>query len=226
MSPEASTDNAVLRLESPELPWVTGALSPVISSRTLQYHFSHHHTAYVAAANTLLEARADLWGKSQSDLVKWLSLHEPESSLFQNVSEACNHSFLWQSLSPERQRPTGALRQALERTFGDYSRFAGIFAEAGARHFGSGWLWLSVDGTGHLAIDTTVEADMLAIHGQQCLLTIDLWEHAYYLDHQDRRREYLDAVIDRRLNWQFAQDNLTALDPGTAQRRGPPTCNA
>ena len=120
------------------------------------------------------------------------------------ASEAWNHSFYWQCLTPEKKRPSGELRKALYRVFGDFSNFADKFALAGATHVGSGWLWLTTNSRKQVRILATSGADCPEAHGHTCLLAIDLWEHAYYLDHQNRRREYLNALIDRRLDWDFA----------------------
>jgi Fe-Mn family superoxide dismutase len=195
-------------LELPSLPWPLGALAPVISSRALQYHFSHHHQADIDATIRLIRGRSELADKTLLEIVLGCAQSEPQSALFQRASHAWNHSFFWSSLSPEKQRPTGALRQAMARDFGDYDRFARDFAAAGAELFGSGWLWLTADGDGVLKIRTYRDAGSPVTRVDRCLLAVDLWEHAYYLDHQDRRREYLEAIIDRRLDWRFAHNNF------------------
>ena len=124
------------------------------------------------------------------------------------ASEAWNHSFYWNCLTPVKKRPNGELGKAIDRMFGDYSHFADSFALAGATHVGSGWLWLTANGRKQLRILTTSGADCPEARGHTCLLAIDLWEHAYYLDHQNRRREYLDALIDRKLDWDFAEQRF------------------
>lgn len=192
----------------PALPWSMEALSPVISSQTLQIHHEQHHAAYVDTANRLMQDCAELAGKSALEIVRWAALADGQAALSNAASQAWNHCFQWQSLSPQKHRPKGRLRDALEREFGGYARFANEFASAGVQQFGSGWLWLTLDDARRVRIHATANADSPAARGEHCLLTIDLWEHAYHIDHQNRRREYLDAVIDRRLNWEFAHENF------------------
>ena len=194
----------------PRLPWAAGALSPVISSQTVDCHYGLHHAGYAATANRLLSDREELRGKGSMEILRWSADREPDSPLFHHASQAYSHELYWDSLAPQKQRPDGRLRAAIEREFGDYARFAHAFAQAGMRHFGGGWLWLMSDSAGRLQIRTGSQAFSPTARTERCLLAIDLWEHAYYLDHLDRRREYLDAIIDRRLNWQGAQRAFAA----------------
>ena len=186
------------------LPWVLGALSPVISSRTLMHHGSYHSQCIVSA-NRLARDQKKLAGKNSLEIVRWACVHARGTELLSTASEAWNHSLYWQCLTPEKKRPNGELGKALDRMFGDFSHFANKFALAGATHVGSGWLWLTANSRKQVRILTTSDADCPEARGHTCLLAIDLWEHAYYLDHQNRRREYLDALIDRRLDWDFAE---------------------
>ena len=185
------------------LPWVLGALSPVISSRTMMHHGSYHAQC-IKSANRLARDYKELAGKNSLEIVRWACEHARGTELLSTASEAWNHSFYWQCLTPAKKRPSGELGKALDRMFGDFSNFADKFALAGATHVGSGWLWLTVNSRKQVKILTTSDADCPEARGHTCLLVIDLWEHAYYLDHQHRRREYLDALIDRRLDWDFA----------------------
>jgi Fe-Mn family superoxide dismutase len=171
-----------------------------------------HHGSYYAqcieSANRLARDNGQLAGKSPIEIVRWALEHARGSELLATASEAWNHTFYWHSLTPGKKRPSGELRDALYRRFGDFSSFADQFALAGAMHVGSGWLWLTANSRKQVKVLTTSDADCPEARGYYCLLGIDLWEHAYYLDHQNRRREYLDALIDRRLNWGFAEQRF------------------
>jgi Fe-Mn family superoxide dismutase len=186
------------------LPWLAGALAPVVSSRAIQVHHGVHHATCIALANQLSRERQELAHKSAFDIVCWAREHARDTELFIATSEAWNHALLWQSLTPSRKRPEGELCRAIDDAFGNYSNLAGALARAGAAHVGSGWLWLVVNHRNQIKILTTSGTDSPEYRGIACLLAIDLWEHAYYFDHQNRRREYLDALIDRRLDWDFA----------------------
>ena len=186
------------------MPWVLGALSPVISARAMMLHGSYHAQC-VESANRLAQDHKELAGKNSLEIMRWACEHARDTELLAMASEAWNHSFYWQCLTPGKKRPGGELGNALDRMFGDFSNFADKFALAGATHLGSGWLWLTTNSRKQVRILTTSGADCPEAHGHTCLLAIDLWEHAYYLDHQNRRREYLDALIDRRLDWDFAE---------------------
>ena len=190
------------------LPWVLGALSPVISSRTMRMHHGSHYSQCIESANRLSRDHKKLAGKNPLEIVRWAREHARGTELLATASEAWNHSLYWQCLTPEKKRPSGELRKALGRVFGDFSNFADKFALAGAKHVGSGWLWLTANSRKQVRIMTTSDADCPEARGHTCLLAIDLWEHAYYLDHQNRRREYLDALIDRRLDWDFAEQRF------------------
>ena len=186
------------------MPWVLGALSPVISARTMMLHGSYHAQC-VESANRLARDHEGLEGKNSLEILRWACEHARGTELHSTASDAWNHSFYWQCLTPGKKRPNGELGKALDRMFGDFSNFADKFALAGATHVGSGWLWLTANRRKQVRIVTTSGADCPEAHGHTCLLGIDLWEHAYYLDHRNRRREYLDALIDRRLDWDFAE---------------------
>jgi Fe-Mn family superoxide dismutase len=190
------------------LPWVLGALSPVISARTMMMHHGSYYAQCIESANRLSRDYWQLADKSPLEIVRWALEHARGTELLAAASEAWNHTIYWHSLTPGKKRPSGKLRDALDRRFGDYSSFADQFARAGATHVGSGWLWLTTNNHKQLKILATSDADCPEARGYHCLLGIDLWEHAYYLDHQNRRREYLDALIDRRLNWAFAEQRF------------------
>jgi Fe-Mn family superoxide dismutase len=179
-------------------------LAPVVSSRAIQVHHAVHYATCIALANQLSRERQELRHKSALDIVCWAREHARDTALFTATSEAWNHALLWQSLTPSRKRPEGELCRAIDQAFGNYSNLAGALATAGAAHVGSGWLWLVVNHRNQVKILTTSGTDSPEYRGTTCLLAIDLWEHAYYFDHHNRRREYLDALIDRRLDWDFA----------------------
>jgi Fe-Mn family superoxide dismutase len=184
----------------PPLPYAEDALEPVISAETLRLHHDKHHKKYVDTANELL-AKDPIQAASLEEVVR-----ASRGKLFNNAAQAWNHDFYWQSLSPKRQRPSGALRARLEKDFGNYDRFAEAFAAAALGQFGSGWAWL-VDKDGRLQVMATSNAETPMVQGIKCLLTVDVWEHAYYLDYRNERERYVSAVMDR-LNWEFAQSNL------------------
>jgi Fe-Mn family superoxide dismutase len=200
------------------LPWVLGALSPVISSKTMMHHGSYYFQC-IESANRLSRDHKKLAGKNPLEIVRWAREHARGTDLLSTASEAWNHSFYWQCLTPTKKRPSGELRRAIDRMFGDFSNFADKFALAGATHAGSGWLWLTANSRKQVRILTTSNADCPEARGHTCLLAIDLWEHAYYLDHQNRRREYLDALIDRRLDWDFAEQRFCLVLQRESQSR-------
>ncbi|HEU0260017.1 MAG TPA: superoxide dismutase [Burkholderiales bacterium] len=184
----------------PPLPYAEDALEPVISAETLRLHHDKHHKKYVDTANELL-AKDPIQAASLEEVVR-----ASRGKLFNNAAQAWNHDFYWQSLSPKRQRPSGALRARLEKDFGNYDRFAEAFAAAALGQFGSGWAWL-VDKDGRLQVMATSNAETPMAQGIKCLLTVDVWEHAYYVDYRNERERYVSAVMDR-LNWESAEKNL------------------
>jgi superoxide dismutase, Fe-Mn family len=203
----------------PPLTWLAGALAPVISSRAIQVHHGCHHAACIALANRLARDHNELAGKSTLDIVRWAHENARDTELFVAASEAWNHAFFWQSLTPSKKRPGAQLCRLIDKAFGDFASFAHEFAAAGTAHVGSGWLWLVADRRNQVKILTTSGADSAEHNGNTCLLAIDLWEHAYYFDYQNRRRDYLDAVIDRRLDWDFAEARFRlALERSTTAR--------
>jgi Fe-Mn family superoxide dismutase len=189
----------------PSLPYAENALAPAISSRTLQFHHGKHHRGYVERLNELV-AGSELASLSLEELVRRTGAI-PESSVFRNAAQAWNHEFHWRSLAPEGGRPRGELKDRIDADFGRYAGFAEAFAAAANEHFGSGWAWLIAD-AGVLKVVTTRDAETPNFRRVTCLLVVDVWEHAYYLDYQNRRADYLAALIDRRLNWGFAAANF------------------
>jgi Fe-Mn family superoxide dismutase len=182
------------------LPYAEDALEPVISAETLRLHHGKHHKKYVDTANQLL-AKEPIQASSIEEVVR-----AAKGKLFNNAAQAWNHDFYWRSLSPKRQRPSGALLARLEKDFGSYDRFADAFAEAAIAQFASGWAWL-VERDGRLQVMNTPNAETPMAQGITCLLTVDVWEHAYYVDYRNERERYVSAVMDR-LNWEFAERSL------------------
>jgi len=190
-----------LHFDLPALPYPEDALAPVISAETLALHHGKHQRKYVDTMNQLLQ-KEPVRGKTLEDVVR-----ASKGKLFNNAAQAWNHTFYWSSLSPKKLRPSAALARRIDSDFGSYERFTDQLAQAAGDQFGSGWAWLIEDG-GKLAIVTTSNADTPMARGKRCLLAIDVWEHAYYVDYRNQRERYLSGVIGERLNWEFAERNL------------------
>jgi Fe-Mn family superoxide dismutase len=192
----------------PPLPWADGALSPVISSNTISYHYGKHHKGYVDTLNGLL-AGTPLEGQPLEAVVRAAAADPSKKAMFNSAAQAWNHTFYWNSLRPKSGKPEGAMLEKIDAGFGGWEGFRKEFIDAGLAQFGSGWAWLVADG-GKLKIVKTANADTPLTTGQTPLLVVDVWEHAYYLDWQNRRKDYLTAVVDGLLNWEFAAKNLAA----------------
>jgi Fe-Mn family superoxide dismutase len=191
----------------PELPYVKEALTPVISAYTLEIHHGKHHKAYVDNLNKLITG-TDLANADLETIIKKVSGDPAKGGIFNNAAQVWNHSFYWKCLKGGGGGiPTGAVSAKITAAFGNYGKFAEELKNAGISQFGSGWVWLILDG-GELRIIKTSNADTPIAHGQRPLLTIDVWEHAYYLDYQNRRPDYLAAVIDKLINWDFINANI------------------
>lgn len=187
-----------------DLPYADDALAPAISAETLSFHHGKHHKAYIDKTNAAIEG-TELEGKALIDVIA--SARGNDQGLFNNAAQSWNHGFFWHSLSPDGGSPSGDLAAKVDEAFGSLDELKSKLAERGAGHFASGWVWLAEKG-GTLSIEETHDGDTLADGGFNPLLTIDVWEHAYYLDHQNARPSYLKAVIDNHLNWDFAAENL------------------
>lgn len=187
-----------------DLPYDSSALAPAISAETLSFHHGKHHKAYIDKTNAAVEG-GDLEGKPLEAVIA--SARGSNQGLFNNAAQSWNHGFYWYSLCAESKAPSGDLAAKIDAAFGSFADLKGKLADRGAGHFASGWVWLAEKG-GKLSIEETHDGDTLADSGANPLLVIDLWEHAYYLDHQNARPAYLKAVIDGKLNWDFAAENL------------------
>src|SRR5215472_13349805 len=198
-----------MAIELPKLPYALDALAPHVSKSTLEFHHGKHHRAYVDKTNELI-ANSDLAGKSLEEIVKVAAGKKDKVALFNNVAQAWNHNFLWHSMSPDGgSEPGGALAERMEKDLGGFPGFAEAFKKAATSQFGSGWAWLAL-ADGKLEISATANADTPLIHGKTPLLTLDVWEHAYYLDYQNRRPDYVGTFLDKLINWDFVNSNLTS----------------
>jgi len=197
-----------MAFELPPLPYPMNALEPHMSARTLEFHHGKHHKAYVDNANKMVQD-TPLANKSLEEVIQATGKDESKQGLFNNVAQIWNHNFFWKSMRPKGGgRPTGDLARAIEEAFGAYDKFREAFKTAGATQFGSGWAWLVFEG-GKLKVAKTANAVNPLVQGSKPLLTYDVWEHAYYLDYQNRRPDFIDAFIDHLVNWDFAAENLT-----------------
>jgi len=193
----------------PELPYSLDALEPHISRNTLEFHYGKHHAGYVTNLNNLV-AGTDLEAKSLEDTVLAVAGDATKAGIFNNAAQVWNHTFYWQGMKPKGGgQPTGPLAARIDADFGSFDAFKEQFKAAGATQFGSGWAWLVLD-NGVLKITKTANADLPLAHGQKALLTMDVWEHAYYLDYQNRRPDYMTTFLDKLVNWDFVAANLAA----------------
>ena len=191
-----------MKHELPALPYALDALAPTLSQETLEYHYGKHHQTYVTNLNNLIPG-TEFEAMSLEDVIM-----KSSGGVFNNAAQVWNHTFYWNSLKPKGGgKPTGVLAELIDKSFGDYDKFKAELAKAATGQFGSGWAWLVKDGD-KLAVTKTGNADTPIARDQKPLLTIDVWEHAYYLDYQNRRADYVNAVIDNLLNWEFAAKNL------------------
>jgi Fe-Mn family superoxide dismutase len=191
----------------PELPYAEDALSPHISGRTLEFHYGKHHNAYVVNANKLLEG-TDLAKEALETIIKKTAGDTSKQAIFNNVAQVWNHSFYWQCMKPGGGGPpAGAIAQKIDADFGSFEKFAEAFKNAGATQFGSGWAWLVLKDD-KLQVMKTANAGTPVAQGLKPLLTVDVWEHAYYLDYQNRRPDYLNVFVEKLINWDFVNSQL------------------
>jgi Fe-Mn family superoxide dismutase len=191
----------------PALPYADNALAPVISANTLSFHYGKHHKAYVDNLNKLV-AGTEFESATLEKIIADTAGKADKAGIFNNAAQIWNHTFYWNSLKGGGGgKPSGKVAQMIESDLGGFENFKKEFAATTVSQFGSGWGWLAVEG-GKLKIVKTGNAEVPFTKGQKPLLTIDVWEHAYYLDYQNRRPDYVSAVIDKLLNWDFAAENL------------------
>ena len=185
----------------PNLPYPKDALAPHTSAETLEYHHGKHHAAYVNKLNELTAGKPEA-EKSLEDLIKATDVGTP---IFNNAAQVWNHTFFWSCMKPNGGgAPTGDLAQAITRDFGSLDKFKEEFTNAAITQFGSGWAWLVLDG-GKLSVMKTANADLPLKHGKKAILTVDVWEHAYYIDYRNARPKYLEAWFDNLVNWEHVE---------------------
>jgi Fe-Mn family superoxide dismutase len=194
------------------LPWGEKELEPTISSNTISFHYHKHHQTYVDTLNKLVE-KTKFADMRLEDIVRVTAgaSDDKEKMIFNNAAQVWNHDFHWRSLTPDQTSPDGKLASAIASSFGETSSLIVELVEAGKNQFGSGWAWLVSKG-GKLSVEKTSNAETPMAKGVNCLLAIDVWEHAYYLDYQNARSKYLEAVLGKILNWDYAAQNLAKED--------------
>ena len=203
-----------MAMKLPNLPFAPNALEPHMSARTFEFHHGKHHAAYVTNGNKLLEG-TPLEKKALHEIVREVAGDASKAGVFNNCAQVWNHSFFWHCLKPGGGgQPSGELAKQIDAAFGSYDKFVQEFSNAAATQFGSGWAWLVKDG-GKLAVAKTPNADTPVARGQQPLLTLDVWEHAYYLDHQNARPKFIETFMTKLVNWDYVAQNL-AQDPTAA----------
>jgi len=186
------------------LPYDSSALEPAISAETLSFHHGKHHQTYVDKTNAAIEG-TDHADKSLEEIIA--AARGSNQGLFNNAAQTWNHAFYWNSLAPSTTEPSAELAAKIDEAFGSVDALKQQLKDRGAGHFASGWVWLA-EKDGKLSVEESHDADTLVDKGLNPLLVLDVWEHAYYLDHQNKRPAYLDAVVETKLNWAFASENL------------------
>jgi Fe-Mn family superoxide dismutase len=197
----------IMAIQLPDLPYAKDALAPVISANTIEFHYGKHHRAYVDNLNKLI-AGTPFEKESLEAIIQKTAGDATKAGIFNNAAQIWNHSFYWQCLKPGGGgAPAGAIAAKINAAWGSYDKCVEELKTAGTTQFGSGWAWLVLD-NGQLKTVKTANADTPIAHGLKPLLTLDVWEHAYYLDYQNRRPDYLAAVIDKLINWDFVNGCL------------------
>jgi Fe-Mn family superoxide dismutase len=195
-----------MSVQFPDLPYAFDALEPHVSKETLEYHHGKHHSGYVAKLNAAIED-TDYDSQSLESIIATAHSNK-DTGVFNNAAQSWNHAFLWQSMTPDGGgEPAGELAAAIDKSFGDIDGFRSAFTKSALAQFGSGWTWLVKTADG-LEIVSTGNADTPLVGADVPLLTLDVWEHAYYLDYQNQRGAYIDAFLNELLNWEFATQNF------------------
>ena len=197
-----------MKIELPALPYAQNALEPIISEKTIQFHYGKHHNAYVENTNKLI-AGTEFENLDLTEIIKKAAKDDSKKGLFNNAAQVWNHSFYWQCIKPSGGgTPSGKIAELINQKFGNFENFTSEFKNAAMTQFGSGWAWLVLNTDGTLDISKTANADTPLTFDCVPLLTVDVWEHAYYLDYQNKRPEYLDKYINNLINWEFVNSNL------------------
>ena len=192
----------------PDLPFSDNALEPHMSAKTFSFHHKKHHNAYVVNLNNLLE-NSDMKNSSLEEIIFNSANDASKLGIFNNAAQIWNHSFFWHCMKPNAGGlPTGEISRLIDRDFGSFENFVTQFKIAATTQFGSGWAWLALDEDSKLIVIKTSNADLPMVHGKKALLTIDVWEHAYYLDFQNLRANYFDIFIKNLVNWDFVNEML------------------
>lgn len=195
------------QIMQPALPYAENALEPVISAKTIGFHYGKHHKAYVDNANKLVEG-SEFEGLPLEDIIKKTAGNPALTGIFNNAAQVWNHTFFWNSLSPNGGgKPSDGLMKKMEESFGSFNDCLKELTEAAKTQFGSGWAWLVLDDN-KLKVMKTPNAENPLTMGVKPLITIDVWEHAYYLDYQNKRPDYVTTLLDKLINWEFAANNL------------------
>ena len=190
-----------MAFELPELPYAENALEPYISKNTIEFHYGKHHRAYVDNLNKLI-AGTEFEHKTLEQIVEETAGKSEYSAVFNNAAQAWNHAFFWNCMMPAGGgEPVGELKEEIVRDFGSYDKFCEDFLNAAVSQFGSGWAWLVEDKAGRLSVMKTGNADNPLAHGLKALMTVDVWEHAYYLDYQNRRADFVKTFITSLIKW-------------------------
>jgi len=194
-------------IELPPLPYAQEALEPYVSAKTLSFHYGKHHQTYVDNLNKLIDG-TPLAAQPLESIIHEAAGATDKTAIFNNAAQVWNHTFFWNSMKAGGGgKPAGRVLELIEKSFGGFDKFRAAFVEAALTQFGSGWVWLVQDGE-TLKIVKTANADTPVAHGQTALLTCDVWEHAYYLDYQNRRKDFVEAFVDHLANWEFAASQL------------------
>jgi Fe-Mn family superoxide dismutase len=201
------TKDAAMTFTLAPLPYAKDALAPHISAQAFDFHHGKHHNAYVVKLNEVVPG-SEFAGKSLEEIIMATAGKADKAVLFNNAAQHWNHSFFWHCMKPNGGgKPTGAVAAKIESDLGGYEKFAADFKNAALTQFGSGWAWLVKDASGKLKITKTGNADLPMAHGETALLTVDVWEHAYYIDYQNRRPDFVQTVLDKLVNWDFVNAN-------------------
>jgi superoxide dismutase, Fe-Mn family len=199
-----------MAFELPDLPYPKDALEPHVSARTLEFHHGKHHEKYVSTANELIKG-TPLEGKPLEEVIRTSAKDPEKTKIFNNAAQVWNHTFFWSCMKPGGGgAPSGPIAEKIQSDFGSVEKFAEAFKKAGVEQFGSGWAWLVLK-KGKLEVMKTANADTPIAHGIEPVLTVDVWEHAYYLDYQNKRPDFLDAFIKHLINWEFANSRIESL---------------
>lgn len=203
----SATQAASSTILLPPLPFAQDALEPYITAQTLSFHYDKHHQGYVDNLNKLIDGTPSA-GQPLETILREAAGVADKTAIFNNAAQVWNHTFFWNSMKPDGGgKPSGRLLESIEKSFDGFDEFKTAFVAAAMAQFGSGWVWLVQDGE-MLKIVKTSNADTPVAHGQTALLTCDVWEHAYYLDYQNRRKDFVEAFLDHLVNWEFAASQM------------------